>query len=105
MSQFKLPEKWCVQITENNRDVLEKYRLTIPYKKKGARETCLDNKALNKFLISDDQYSERMYWGIDIPEGYTLLSFEDFQKYILKQETITEDLSYLIDFINNKQIK
>jgi hypothetical protein len=105
MSQFKLPEKWCVQITENNRNVLEKYRLTIPYKRKGDNETCLDNKALNKFLISDDQYSERMYWGIDIPEGYTLLSFEDFQKYILNQETITEDLSYLIDFINNKQIK
>jgi hypothetical protein len=47
-----------------------------------------------------------MYRGIDIPEDYTLLSFGDFSKYILNQETIiTEDLSYLIDFINNKQIK
>lgn len=97
----KLPEKWSVIITEQNREVLEKYRSKLP---KDGTETCLDEDALGKWLISDLGYSCYMYWGYEIsgPEDYTEISFEDFETLVLgKTPKITpkEDYTYLVGIL------
>lgn len=97
----KLPEKWSVIITEQNREVLEKYRSKLP---KVGTETCLDEDALGKWLISDLKYTSYMYWGCETggPENYTEISFEDFETLVLgKTPKITpkEDYTYLVGIL------
>lgn len=97
----ELPEKWAVIITKQNRKVLEKYRSKLP---KAGTETCLDEEALGKWLISDLGYTSYMYWGNDLdgPEDYTEISFEDFETLVLgKTPTPTpkEDYTYLVGIL------
>jgi hypothetical protein len=108
-----IPTKWCVKITEDNREVLELYRLTsISSIDSITNCTCLIFEALNKYLISDNAYSDNMYWGANTPSeiGYEEISFEDFKVHILNElpknpkKSKPEDLSYLIDFLKQQQI-
>lgn len=98
--RFSLPTNWCVIITEKNRKILESYRVTMNCNNSDGN-TCLDDDALNKYLIVDDRYSDNMYWGFEQPDKYVLISFEDFQKYILKKVTIIENYDYLIPLLKN----
>jgi hypothetical protein len=101
-----IPTKWCVKITKDNRKILENYRLSLPGNK--SDNTCLDREALGKWLISDNQYSDNMFWGkLSKNKDYTLITFEQFQEHILGIKPVSntsEDLSYLIDFLKQKNI-
>lgn len=97
----ELPEKWSVIITKQNCKVLERYRSKLP---KAGIETCLDEEALGKWLISDLGYTCYMYWGYESngPEDYTEISFEDFETLVLgktQKPTPKEDYTYLVGLL------
>lgn len=101
-----IPRKWCVKITNGNKKLLEKWRQTVCSPK--SENSCLMKDALNKYLLCDNyKFSDHMYWGKGIPEGYTEISFEDFKTFIINKtppKEHPENLSYLIDFLKQQQI-
>ncbi len=87
---------WYLNFTEEQRPIVDNWRINII---KFSNTPCPTN------IISwnGSQFPGRqgVVWGL----GECLITIDQFKQYVLNQETITEDLSYLIDFINNKQIK
>lgn len=72
-----IPNKWKVQITESNREVLEQWRLKQPNVNKTSYATCLHPLSLNKWLISDQNHDDTyMDWGY--AEYYTEITFKQF---------------------------
>ena len=71
---FVLPELWCIKVTEENKDVLGKWRtsggLGVSY-----------GYCVNKFLTCRDVG----YWYRDKPAVYVEITFEQFKKYVLKE--------------------
>lgn len=80
---FKLPEKWCVLETHENHEVINKW--------------FIDHLELNRvkpqgvvgyiYLEEDAIYGWRM--STIKPKGYTEITFEQFKKYVMKEETKT----------------
>lgn len=72
-TEFVLPEKWCIKVTESNKSFLQKYNY------------------LNKIIGYD--YSINGYYGnksdgdIEIPFGAVEITFEQFKKYVVKDPT------------------
>lgn len=85
--EFVLPEKWYVQITEENKAVLESWRKIQP----GATRdyTCFNDASIGKWLINDVYDGSYLNYSESEPGGgYTGITFEQFQKYVLKEEPI-----------------
>lgn len=89
--EFKLPEKWCIKQCEE----LKQY--------------CKNE--LNKVNISGDMpdwyyyinltKGSTVYWNYskNIPNGYTEITFEQFVKHILKQETMEKELKVTKEYV------
>ena len=80
--EFVLPEKWCLKITKENLDFCKslennelKFHKNYPYSI-GGYYSPIPNKDCNGF--------------INIPENYTEITFEQFKKYVLKEEIVEE---------------
>lgn len=81
--EFVLPEKWCVEITASNVDVLSKWRGNEDLK-------CGE---IYGYLHSD------LLWRDDIRES-TEITFDQFKKYVLKTKEMEEKPIYVkvVDF-------
>lgn len=77
---FILPEKWCVNV-----EYKEKEKTAINWLNSGNSQTNLyDYSALCKFLHYP-KYNNSHHYD-DITEGYIEITFEQFEKYVLKQD-------------------
>lgn len=80
--EFVLPKKWCLKITKENLDFCKslennelKFHKNYTYSI-GAYYSPIPNKDCNGF--------------INIPKNYTEITFEQFKKYVLKEEIVEE---------------
>ena len=80
--EFVLPKKWCLKITKENLDFCKslennelKFHKNYSYSI-GGYYSPIPNKNCNGF--------------INIPKNYTEITFEQFKKYVLKEEIIEE---------------
>lgn len=76
--EFVLPEKWCIEVTDENRDILNNYRINI-----------------KKYSITPITYKYMYKDGSG--DSFTLfyakeITFEQFKKYVLKQETMEKEI-------------
>lgn len=76
--EFKLPEKWVVKVTPKNADILTKWKIEV------------SNGRLND-PASEYEYVSYEGSGEGLNHEYTEITFEQFQKYVLKQEEEMSD--------------
>jgi len=92
MSDFKLPEYWCVKVTIDNANILgefygknawHRYKDIIPNNYIG-RYVTSHNKANYHSVFSDDPGSN---YDLEKPSGkFKEITFEQFKTYVLKEE-------------------
>ncbi len=95
-NDFVLPEKWCIQdITKPS--VLENWL------------NCLGK---NKHFWNFRSGSYYHFHGVDpidcygrIFDGYTEISFEQFQKYVLNEKPKIKDMEYLDNLLKRLNVK
>lgn len=71
--EFVLPEKWCVAVTKQNVDVLSEWR---------------GNSALKTGRIYGYVH-ENYTWADIVMKGYTEITYDQFQKHVLKEDDLT----------------
>lgn len=92
--EFKLPEKWCCfSNTSEERESLNDYVCS-----KGYINRLIDNWYIHYPLLGNggSAYST-------IQNGYTEITFKQFQKYVINKESVKvvkEDLSYLKNILS-----
>ena len=75
---MKEPDKWCIKITPENKEAIEKWRTVIvTLKDKGY---CVNKTSFNSMIG---------FWYPNKPEGYTEISFEEFKVYTSKPKDLT----------------
>lgn len=69
-----IPEKWCVAVTEENKEILENWRTDHTI-------------GPDKGYVLYPGYKSKIGWfAINKPEGVTEITFEQFKKYVLNQK-------------------
>ena len=81
--EFVLPEKWCVKVTDKTHKTISEnsYRI-FPNYETYITSMLLSSKSWNSWDLNRDA----------IKEGYTEITFEQFKKYVLKQETMEKEI-------------
>ena len=103
---YKLPEKWYVRRTEFNQDALNNWANSQP---EVQGHTVADgyihshNFGLNGWSGDGHHYADKK-----AHPDYTLISFEDFKKYVLDEftepeESTPENYDYLIPILKDLQ--
>lgn len=81
--EFVLPEKWCITTTKESNDTILEYVNKINPNKSRDRSIgnhhCFDNGNHTGWMHSAPQYKK----------GYTEITFEQFKKYVLKEQDTT----------------
>lgn len=73
----ELPKDWCIEINQENYDVLYRYYRTLPVKL---------NVGFCYYLCSDNQRDGSfLSYTITGPIGYTKITFEDFKRLVLNE--------------------
>lgn len=87
--EFKLPKKWKVKI--NSTDQIEEYLI-----EKYDRIESWCKQSINYFLYSDKltEYACPEYVSIANNPNYTEITFEQFKKYVLKEEVFLEKFCF-----------
>ena len=75
---MKEPDKWCIKITPENKEAVEKWR-TVNVTLNG-RGYCVNKTSFNSMIG---------HWYPDKPSGYTEISFEEFKVYTSKPKDLT----------------
>ena len=77
---FVLPEKWCIKVTHENKDILSKWRTS---------ECLSDNNGycLNKHVLVPGIIG---YWVKEKPEDYTEITMEQFNSLIKSKKPIKQ---------------
>lgn len=98
---FVLPEKWCVKITNENKELLEKERLT---RADNNKFNCLNS--INMWLVSDMWYDKTcISYSINlqnIDKSYTEITFEQFKKYVMKKKNEIPEYVECIDYFTKE---
>lgn len=94
MEEYVFPENnWYIEITDENKEVLNAWKITKEY------STPIDDYSTKINYINYMGMAVRMLWG-----SGQLITFEQFQKYVLGYKIIEEDTNqdytYLIDMLN-----
>lgn len=71
---MKEPDKWCIKVTSENREAIEKWRTAKAIL--SCRGYCVNKNSFDDPSIG--------YWYPNKPEGYTEISFEEFKVYTSK---------------------
>lgn len=80
VEEFLLPTNWCVKSTPENFDIIKKWLI----------ETDPDKSKWRFYSKEDNRYITYKYTHCQyIPEEYTEITFEQFEKYVLNVETNT----------------
>lgn len=93
---MNIPEKWCVKTEEATREIVERFLHANGYIAK---------------LHNEDYYCHFPFIGksgscyYNIQQGYTEITFEQFEKYILNKKTSVEDYNYLIPILKKLNIQ
>ncbi len=99
---YILPEKWCIRWkNKENYEVINEYlnnlrNISWVYED--------DETHANAVVTYNNVYFNEVRKFTPIPQDHTEISFEQFCKYVLKEEVkqeiiIEEDMSYLIEFL------
>ena len=102
MDNFILPEKWYIKITDDNREIVNNWKVKQQYNK-----SLLDN--LSYKYVDQDGWVVAP-WEVGRLDGYALLTTDQFIEHVLhqkinKSESKEENLDYLISLFNNLNIK
>lgn len=91
---YKLPNKWCVKVTDESREELLKYLRSRPDLNPSY------NRKVKCWVLSD-RYNDGSYqcWSGSTPSEYTEISFENFKKYVKYDKSKIEEED------NNQDIK
>jgi hypothetical protein len=95
---FVLPEKWAVKITKGNRQVLLEWARK-QFKYNGEYENLFVPDA---YTLSKHPHDDSYLWSGDITgilcfnPDYRLITFKEFQKYVLKQEAMKKYRNYTV---------
>ena len=73
-SEFVLSEKWCVKVTNENKDVMHCWKL--------------ENTKCTTYTSAGYYTSYNGLWGTKISNDMIEITFEQFKKYILKQDNM-----------------
>jgi hypothetical protein len=80
--EFVLPDKWCIKITEENIDVLGKWRTDGPLKdNRYVKEDC---------YLHTPMHNKRGYNEPSKHPDYKEITFEQFKQYVLKESLVVE---------------
>ena len=82
-----IPTNWKVRITEENREVLEQWRIKQPGVITDSWMTCLGAISLNRWLISYRHDGSYLHWGEGI--GWKEITYEQFKQFILMENNFT----------------
>lgn len=77
---FTLPEKWCIRVTEENVEMLADWRTD------GDTRGNFKNGEYNGWYLHTPMNGKNGYNQPNKEEGYTEITFEQFKKYVLKQD-------------------
>lgn len=98
MSTFTyiLPEKWYVEVTEENQEILSNWRFTD-----GQKVPVGCYIGISKYGGPGHVFSKEIVWP-----NYSEISFEDFKKYVLDkftepEDSTSENYDYLIPLLTN----
>ena len=75
---MKEPDKWCIKITPENKEAIEKWRTANA--RLNVKGYCVNKTSFNSMIG---------YWYPDKPTGYTEISFEEFKVYTSKPKDLT----------------
>ena len=93
--EYILPKKWCIKGTKKNNSVLEEY--FKPY-------DSLDwDYSYGFFFLLDNSCR----YSANIPSGYELITFKQFQQYILKTKPVKQkkqSYNYLIPILKKYNV-
>jgi hypothetical protein len=98
----KLPEFWAIKITKDNLDVLNNWRQV---------KSALNSHHINDYLLNNLHGYTGFWVGKkeffkDREEKYTIISYKDFQKFILNTEIEKpSNMKYLIKLFKKYNIK
>lgn len=94
LDKFKVPEKWCVKDTADDKSI-ELYEYASIH---GAIPPYGANKYSYKVYYHFPP-SEGCTTSDDIIEGYTEITYNQFLKYVLKQNEVKEDYSSILNLL------
>lgn len=78
--EFVLPEKWCIKVTEVNKPTLRKWL-------ESKDDFNMDYIYIKDWVLSNPRADHSyQFWASHIPLDYTEITFEQFEKYVLKQK-------------------
>ena len=79
--------KWCVKVTDENYNTLEHWVMNrIDFDTSHVPIQC--------YIISDKLDGSYQKWTNYVPEGYIELTFEQFEKYVLKSKDMEKVIGY-----------
>ena len=85
--EFELPERWCIKINSDNIDTIKKWIHSRPD---------FDSDYLVRmrgFALSDCNIDKSYQnWSSNKPSEYIEITFEQFKKYVLKEETMDKKI-------------
>lgn len=80
----ELPNKWCFTTTEKSHKVFLEWYFNKKHKEtKGGVDTSVGNHYC--FDVKNDKFQGWMYYAPERKNGYTEITFEDFQRLVLKE--------------------
>lgn len=82
-----LPEKWCITTTEESQD--EIFDWLEKNTNWNSKNISIDLTIGNHYCINKNICTAWMYFAPERKKGYTEITFEQFQKYVLKEEADT----------------
>lgn len=94
MEEYVFPNKWYIEITDENKEILNAWKINQFYSKS------IDSYSpLIRYITKTGGSVEEDFWT-----GYKKITFDEFKKYVLGYEIIKEpanqDYTYLIDMLN-----
>jgi hypothetical protein len=96
--EFVLPEKWCVEITDENREVLLTWARKQPnYIRAYEIYFRSGNTLLSKHPVDNSYlYADKPSVFLKGESQYKQITFEQFQQYVLKQEPMAKYKNYTV---------
>jgi hypothetical protein len=89
---FELPEKWCViRNKENHEEVNNWFNQHTPYHYKFSSDGTYSTDLVD-YLHYPSATTHEKYLHDRVVEGYTLLSYDQFKKYVLKENTMEKKI-------------
>lgn len=94
-----LPAKWCIKVTNANKEILSKWRTD------GDLSDRNYNNLEIPFYLHTPMEERDGYNKQGITSGYLEISFQEFEQYVLNKPVVNEDMSYLEKLLKRWNIR